>query len=51
MTHWDGAFEAVCSGSLDVRPMLGRTVELDEVPSALDASRDASGPTRIVVVP
>jgi threonine dehydrogenase-like Zn-dependent dehydrogenase len=51
MTHWDEAFEAVCSGSLDVRPMLGRTVGLDEVPSALDASRDASGPARIVVVP
>jgi threonine dehydrogenase-like Zn-dependent dehydrogenase len=25
MAHWDEAFEAVCSGRLDVRPMLGRT--------------------------
>ncbi|KPI00427.1 Alcohol dehydrogenase zinc-binding domain protein [Actinobacteria bacterium OK074] len=49
--HWDEAFEAVCSGALDVRPMLGRTVGLDEVPAALDAARDADGPTRIVVVP
>jgi threonine dehydrogenase-like Zn-dependent dehydrogenase len=50
---WQGdeAFEAVCSGRLDVRPMLGRTVGLDEVPEALDASRDASGPARIIVVP
>jgi len=51
MTHWDEAFEAVCSGSLDVGPMLGRTVGLDEVSAALDAARDANGPTRIVVVP
>lgn len=49
--HWDEAFEAVCSGSLDVTPMLGRTVGLDEVPAALDAARDANGPARIVVVP
>ena len=48
---WDDAFEAVCSGSLDVRPMLGRTVGLDEVPDALEAARDADGPARIVVVP
>jgi threonine dehydrogenase-like Zn-dependent dehydrogenase len=51
MEHWDEAFEAVCSGSLDVTPMLGRTVGLDEVAAALDASRDANGPARIVVVP
>ncbi|WP_330253928.1 zinc-binding dehydrogenase [Nocardia sp. NBC_00565] len=49
--HWDEAFEAVCSGSLDVTPMLGRTVGLDEVPAALAAARDANGPARIVVVP
>ncbi|MET7771289.1 zinc-binding dehydrogenase [Nocardia sp. NPDC005366] len=49
--HWDEAFEAVCSGDLDVSPMLGRTVGLDEVPEALDAARDANGPARIVVVP
>lgn len=51
MRHWDEAFEAVCSGSLDVTPMLGRTVGLDGVAEALDASRDANGPVRIVVVP
>ncbi|MFF3574874.1 zinc-binding dehydrogenase [Nocardia jiangxiensis] len=50
-THWDDAFEAVCSGRLDVTPMLGRTVGLDEVPAALDAARDAAGPARIVVIP
>ena len=51
MADWDAGFEAVCSGSLDVGPMLGRTVGLDEVPAALDAARDADGPARIVVVP
>jgi len=51
MAHWDEAFDAVCSGALDVGPMLGRTVGLDEVPAALDAARDAAGPTRIIVVP
>lgn len=51
MDHWDEAFEAVCSGSLDVTPLLGSTVGLDEVPGALDAARDANGPARIIVVP
>jgi threonine dehydrogenase-like Zn-dependent dehydrogenase len=51
MTHWDEAFEAVCSGSLDVAPMLGRIVGLGEVPAALDAARDANEAARIVVVP
>ncbi|MDT3440302.1 zinc-binding dehydrogenase [Pseudofrankia sp. BMG5.37] len=51
MRHWDEAFEAVCSGSLDVTPMLGRTVGLDGVGDALAASRDANGPVRIVVFP
>ena len=51
MEHWDEAFEAVCSGSLDVTPLLGQTVGLDEVADALDASRDANGPARIIVVP
>ncbi|MEU6198604.1 zinc-binding dehydrogenase [Streptomyces sp. NPDC047061] len=49
--HWNEAFEAVCSGRVDVRPMLGWCVGLDEVPLALDASRAADGPARIVVMP
>jgi threonine dehydrogenase-like Zn-dependent dehydrogenase len=51
MTHWDEAFDAVCSGALDVRPLLGRTVGIDDVPAALDEARDAAGPVRIVVSP
>lgn len=49
--HWGEAFDAVCSGSLDVAPMLGRTVGLDQVPDAIDAARRSEGPVRIVVVP
>lgn len=51
ITHWDEAFAAVCSGDVDVRPMVGRIVGLDEMPAALDDARDARGPARIVLVP
>jgi threonine dehydrogenase-like Zn-dependent dehydrogenase len=51
ITHWNAAFEEVCSGRLDVSPMFGWTVDLDGVPAALDDARDARGPARIVVVP
>jgi len=51
ITHWNEAFEAVCSGQLDVSPMVGRVIGLDDVPAALDDARDASGPARIIVVP
>ncbi len=51
MTHWHEAFEAVCSGGLDVRPMLGPIVGLDAVAGALDLARDVTGPARIIVVP
>jgi threonine dehydrogenase-like Zn-dependent dehydrogenase len=51
MTHWNEAFDEVCTGRLDVTPMVGRLVGLDDVPSALDDARDANGPARIIVVP
>jgi len=51
LTHWNEAFEEVCSGRLDVAPMFGRTLGLDEVPAALDQARDANGPARLIVVP
>lgn len=49
--HWNEALEEVMSGRIDVTPMTGRVIGLDEVPQALDDSRDASGPARIVVQP
>ncbi len=51
VTHWNEALEEVMSGRIDVTPMTGRVIGLDEVPQALDDSRDASGPARIVVQP
>ena len=51
MTHWNEAFEEVCSGRLDVTPMFGWKVDLDEVGNAINDARDANGPARIIVVP
>lgn len=51
MPHWIEAFEQVCSGRLDVSPMVGRVIGLDDVPAALDDARDANGPARIIVMP
>jgi threonine dehydrogenase-like Zn-dependent dehydrogenase len=51
MTDWNDAFEAVASGRLDVTPMMGRVVGLDEMPQAINDARDARGPARIVLVP
>lgn len=51
MTHWNQAFEEVCSGRLDVTPMFGYEVGLDGVPDAIDAARSASSPPRIIVRP
>ena len=51
MTHWNEAFEEVCSGRVDVSPMTGGTIGLDDVPGAIDDSRNGRGPARIIVVP
>jgi threonine dehydrogenase-like Zn-dependent dehydrogenase len=50
-THWNEAFDEVCSGRLDVTPMFGYVVDLDDVPAALDAARNPEAPPRIVVMP
>ena len=44
-------FEEVCHGRIDVTPMFGWTVGLEDVPSAIQVARDATGPARIIVVP
>jgi threonine dehydrogenase-like Zn-dependent dehydrogenase len=49
--HWNEAFEEVSEGRLDVKPMLGWTVDVDGVAGAIEASRSAESPTRIMVVP
>jgi threonine dehydrogenase-like Zn-dependent dehydrogenase len=50
-THWNEAFDEVCAGRIDVRPMFGHTIGLDEVPQALADARRADGPARVIVVP
>jgi threonine dehydrogenase-like Zn-dependent dehydrogenase len=45
---WDEAFDEVQSGRLNVEPMTGRIVGLNEMPGAIDDARDANGPARIV---
>jgi threonine dehydrogenase-like Zn-dependent dehydrogenase len=51
MGDWNAAFAEVASGRLDVTPMTGRVVGLDEMPTAINDARDANGPARIVLVP
>jgi threonine dehydrogenase-like Zn-dependent dehydrogenase len=48
---WNEAFQEVANGRLDVRPMLGRVIGLDEMPEAIQEARDARGPARIVLDP
>jgi threonine dehydrogenase-like Zn-dependent dehydrogenase len=51
MPDWNEAFQEVANGRLDVSPMLGRIVGLDEMPQAINDARDARGPARIVLMP
>jgi threonine dehydrogenase-like Zn-dependent dehydrogenase len=48
---WYGTMEAVIEGRLDPLPTVGKVIGLDEVPEALDMTRRAEGPPRIVVHP
>jgi threonine dehydrogenase-like Zn-dependent dehydrogenase len=48
---WYGTLDAVCDGRLDPLPSVGMVIDLDEVPAAIDLSRRAEGPPRIVVHP
>ena len=51
MPHWNEALEEVMSGRIDVAPMGGRVIGLDEMPQAINDARDANGPARIIVQP
>jgi threonine dehydrogenase-like Zn-dependent dehydrogenase len=48
---WDGTLNAVIEGSLDPSPAIGQVIGLDDVPAALNQTRLAQGPPRIVVRP
>lgn len=48
---WNEALKEVCSGSIDVRPIVGETIGLDAVPDALRRSKQREAPPRIVITP
>jgi threonine dehydrogenase-like Zn-dependent dehydrogenase len=48
---WKEAMDEVCSGRVDVRPVVGEVVTLDDLPQAFDRVRRGVGPARIVVRP
>ncbi|MDP7737712.1 zinc-binding dehydrogenase [Mycobacterium paragordonae] len=48
---WYGTLEAIASGRLDPSPSIGKIINLDEVPAALELARRSAGPPRIVVHP
>ena len=41
---WDRTLEAVCTGTLDPLPSVGRVIALDDVPAALDEVQTGRGP-------
>jgi threonine dehydrogenase-like Zn-dependent dehydrogenase len=48
---WYGTFDAICEGRLDPLSCVGKVIGLEEVPSALEMTRRADGPPRIIVHP
>jgi len=48
---WYRTLDAICEGRLDVSPVIGKVVGLDDVPDALDLARRADGPARIMIHP
>jgi threonine dehydrogenase-like Zn-dependent dehydrogenase len=51
MHDWNEAFAEVDAGRMDVSPMLGRIIGLEEMPEAINDARSGRGPARIVVMP
>ena len=51
MFDWNEALEEVCSGNIDVRPIVGEIIGLDAVPDALERAKRGDAPVRIVIKP
>jgi threonine dehydrogenase-like Zn-dependent dehydrogenase len=51
LVDWNEALDEVCSGRIDVRPIVGEVVPLDDMPAALDRARRSDAPARIIVRP
>lgn len=48
---WYGTLDAIIEGRLNPLPSIGKIVDLDDVPAALDLARRSAGPPRIIVHP
>ncbi|WP_068280753.1 zinc-binding dehydrogenase [Aldersonia kunmingensis] len=48
---WYGTLDAIAAGRLDPTPSIGRVIDLDDVPAAIDFARRGEGPPRIIVHP
>ncbi len=48
---WYRTLDAIVAGTLDPRPSIGMTVDLDGLPDAIELARRAQGPPRIIVHP
>jgi threonine dehydrogenase-like Zn-dependent dehydrogenase len=48
---WQEALDEVCSGRIDVRPLVGEVVSLEGLATSIDRARRGEGPARIVVRP
>lgn len=51
MQDWNEAMDEVCSGRIDVRPVLGEVIGLDDVPHALKRASGPDAPARIIIKP
>lgn len=51
MPDWNEAMDEVCSGRIDVRPIVGEIIGLDEVPAALARAKGPDAPARIIIKP
>jgi threonine dehydrogenase-like Zn-dependent dehydrogenase len=51
MGDWNEAMDEVCSGRLDVSPLVGSIVPLAGIAAAFDLARSGKGPARIIVRP
>ncbi len=49
MFDWNEALEEVCSGNIDVRPIVGEIIGLDAVPDALERAKRGDAPVRTVI--
>jgi threonine dehydrogenase-like Zn-dependent dehydrogenase len=49
LPDWNEAMEEVCSGNIDVRPIVGEVIGVDGIPEALRRAKGASAPPRIIV--